>query len=81
MTDELSKEPAFKGLTLGNEVNQLSDRPHPTKMSATDRQIDAWLDALLPTAAGEGTTRCTASTMAPGSSMGTRSLRCSPPPR
>ena len=54
MTDELSKEPAFKGLTLGNEVNQLSDRPHPTKMSATDRQIDAWLDALLPTAAGEG---------------------------
>ena len=78
MTDELSKEPAFKGLTLGNEVNQLSDRPHPTKMSATDRQIDAWLDRPPPV---KGTTRCTASTMAPGSSMGTRSLRCSPPPR
>ena len=54
MTDELSKEPAFKGLTLGNEVNQLSDRPHPTKMSATSQQIDAWLNALLPAVAGEG---------------------------
>ncbi|PJM79626.1 glycoside hydrolase 5 family protein [Bifidobacterium scaligerum] len=50
MADELSKEDAFKGLTLGNEVNQLSDRPHPTKMTATSEQIDAWLDTLLPAA-------------------------------
>jgi hypothetical protein len=54
MVDELSSEPAFKGLTLGNEVNQLSDRPHPTKMPASAEQIDAWLDALLPVAAGKG---------------------------
>ena len=39
---------------MGNEVNQLSDRPHPTKMSATSQQIDAWLNALLPAVAGEG---------------------------
>ena len=50
MADELAKEPAFKGLTLGNEVNQLSDRPHPTKMTASPDQIDAWLDELLPAA-------------------------------
>lgn len=53
---ELSEEPAFKGITVGNEVNQLSDRPHPTKMSATPEQIDAWLDntlAAAKTAGGE----------------------------
>lgn len=50
MADALAKEPAFKGLTLGNEVNQLSDRPHPTKMTATPGQIGAWLDELLPAA-------------------------------
>lgn len=54
MTDELSKETAFKGLTLGNEVNQLSDRPHPTKMTATPDQIDSWLDTLLPAAKRDG---------------------------
>ena len=50
MTDELSEEDAFKGLTLGNEVNQLSDRPHPAKMSASSEQIDTWLDELLSAA-------------------------------
>lgn len=43
----LEGEVAFKGLTLGNEVNQLSDDPHPTKMPATSAQISMWLDTLL----------------------------------
>lgn len=47
VNDELAEESAFKGLTLGNEVNQLSDDPHPTKMNATSAQIDTWLDTLL----------------------------------
>ncbi|TCF31360.1 glycoside hydrolase 5 family protein [Bifidobacterium longum] len=51
---ELAKEPAFKGITVGNEVNQLSDRPHPTKMTATPDQIDGWLDATLEAAATSG---------------------------
>ena len=54
MTDELSEEDAFKGLTLGNEVNQLSDRPHPAKMSASSEQIDTWLDELLSAAKRDG---------------------------
>lgn len=54
MTGELSREPAFKGLTLGNEVNQLSDRPHPTRMGADAAAIDDWLDTLLAAAAGQG---------------------------
>ena len=54
MNETLSKESAFKGLTLGNEVNQLSDRPHPTMMGATPEQIGAWYDELIPAAAGEG---------------------------
>ncbi|NEG54393.1 glycoside hydrolase 5 family protein [Bifidobacterium platyrrhinorum] len=54
MNDALSGEANFRGITLGNEVNQLSDRPHPTKMTATPAQIDAWLDELLPAAGGDG---------------------------
>ncbi|MBS5401642.1 MAG: glycosyl hydrolase [Bifidobacterium sp.] len=50
----LSQEPSFKGITVGNEVNQLSDRPHPTKMAATVEQIDAWLDATLTAAKTAG---------------------------
>lgn len=51
---ELSQEAAFKGITVGNEVNQLSDRPHPTKMTATADQIGAWLDDTLAAAKSSG---------------------------
>ena len=44
---ELAQEPAFRGLTLGNELNQFSDRPHPAKMATSSRRIDAWLADLL----------------------------------
>lgn len=54
VNDELAEESAFKGLTLGNEVNQLSDDPHPTKMNATSAQIDTWLDTLLFSAKQNG---------------------------
>ena len=51
---ELSQESAFRGITVGNEVNQLSDRPHPTKMVATADQIGAWLDGTLAAAKSAG---------------------------
>ncbi len=51
---ELAKEPAFKVITVGNEVNQLSDRPHPRRCTATPDQIDGWLDATLEAAATSG---------------------------
>lgn len=44
---ELAQEPSFRGLTLGNELNQFSDRPHPAKMATSSRRIDAWLADLL----------------------------------
>lgn len=50
MARQLSEEPAYKGMTLGNEINQFSDRPHPTKMSCTSQDVDRWLDTLLEAA-------------------------------
>lgn len=44
---ELAQEPSFRGLTLGNELNQFSDRPHPAKMATSSRRINAWLADLL----------------------------------
>lgn len=55
MRDELIQEPSFRGITLGNEVNQFSDRPHPTKMSATSQEINLWIDSLLSEAKTEST--------------------------
>lgn len=54
LSGELSQEPAFRGITVGNEVNQLSDRPHPTRMAASPEQIDRWLDATLRAAGSDG---------------------------
>ncbi|GAB3262255.1 glycoside hydrolase 5 family protein [Kineosporia babensis] len=42
--------PGYLGLTLGNEVNQFSSRPHPTPMSATPGEASAWLEKLLAAA-------------------------------
>jgi len=39
--------PGYLGLTLGNEVNQFTSRPHPAPMPATPAEVGAWLDALL----------------------------------
>lgn len=46
----LADAPNFLGLTLGNEVNQFSDRPHPSPWPATRRQVERWLTTLLDAA-------------------------------
>ena len=46
--------PNYLGLTLGNEVNQFSSRPHPTPMPATPEEVGAWLDALLGAVPSDG---------------------------
>ena len=46
----LADAPNFLGLTLGNEVNQFSDRPHPTPWPITVAQAEAWLTTLLDAA-------------------------------
>jgi hypothetical protein len=43
----LSGKPNFLGMTLGNEINQFSDGPHPDPDRATVEQIDSWLDRML----------------------------------
>ncbi|KRV47617.1 glycosyl hydrolase [Wenjunlia vitaminophila] len=43
----LADRPNFLGLTLGNEVNQFSDRPHPDPDPCTHTEAGAWLDQLL----------------------------------
>ncbi|MBM6700311.1 glycosyl hydrolase [Bifidobacterium pullorum subsp. saeculare] len=47
--DALEDEPNFKGLTLGNECNQFTDRTHPRRMPATTEQIGDWLTTLTDT--------------------------------
>jgi hypothetical protein len=37
----------FLGLTIGNELNQFSDRPHPTAMRIGPAQAEHWLTTLL----------------------------------
>ncbi|MFV0126289.1 glycoside hydrolase 5 family protein [Streptomyces sp. HMX112] len=37
----------FIGMTLGNEVNQFSDRPHPDPDTCTHEQAGRWLERLL----------------------------------
>lgn len=46
----LDGRPGFLGLTVGNEVNQFSDRPHPTPQPATVAEVDTWLTTLLAAA-------------------------------
>lgn len=43
----LADQPGYRGLTLGNELNQFSGAPHPSPMRATPQQVDGWLDRLL----------------------------------
>lgn len=43
----LADQPAYRGLTLGNEVNQFSGDPHPSPMRVTPEDVDVWLDRLL----------------------------------
>ncbi|GAB3126067.1 glycoside hydrolase 5 family protein [Glaciibacter psychrotolerans] len=43
----LADAPNFMGLTLGNEVNQFADRPHPTPMPTTIVEAEKWLTVLL----------------------------------
>lgn len=46
----LAEAPNFLGLTLGNEVNQFSDRPHPTPMPTTVAEAERWITLLLDAA-------------------------------
>ncbi|MBW1595488.1 glycosyl hydrolase [Streptomyces sp. JJ38] len=43
----LVDRPGFLGITLGNEVNQFSDRPHPDPDPCTHREAGRWLERLL----------------------------------
>ncbi|WP_326686518.1 MULTISPECIES: glycosyl hydrolase [unclassified Streptomyces] len=43
----LHARPNFLGMTLGNEINQFSDDPHPDPHRASAAQIDAWLRRML----------------------------------
>ena len=47
LCDALDDIPGFRGMTVGNECNQFSDRPHPRMMPADRGQAGRWLDALL----------------------------------
>lgn len=47
LAERLADAPNFLGLTLGNEVNQFSDDPHPSPWHITADQAEAWLVALL----------------------------------
>ncbi|WP_157411487.1 glycoside hydrolase 5 family protein [Actinoplanes rectilineatus] len=46
--------PGYLGVTLGNEVNQFSSRPHPSPMPATPAEVTAWLETLLAAAPADG---------------------------
>ncbi|MFI7102387.1 glycosyl hydrolase [Streptomyces sp. NPDC050161] len=43
----LAGRPNFLGMTLGNEINQFSDGPHPDPDRITEAQAGAWLDRML----------------------------------
>ncbi|MFP3986112.1 glycosyl hydrolase [Streptomyces sp. E11-3] len=43
----LADRPNFLGMTLGNEVNQFSDKPHPDPDVCTYEQAGQWLERLL----------------------------------
>ncbi|WP_129668649.1 glycosyl hydrolase [Phytoactinopolyspora endophytica] len=45
--EALADAPGFMALTIGNELNQFADRPHPSPMTAQPSDVTAWLDALL----------------------------------
>ncbi|MFG2137760.1 glycosyl hydrolase [Streptomyces sp. NPDC048650] len=43
----LADRPNFLGMTLGNEINQFSDGPHPDPDRITHEQAAAWLERML----------------------------------
>ncbi|QHC24225.1 glycoside hydrolase 5 family protein [Streptomyces sp. GS7] len=43
----LADRPNFLGMTLGNEINQFSDGPHPDPDRITAGQAAAWLERML----------------------------------
>ncbi|CAM5554130.1 hypothetical protein GCM10010329_25720 [Streptomyces spiroverticillatus] len=47
LASALSGRSNFIGMTLGNEVNQFSDRPHPDPDPCTYEQAGLWLERLL----------------------------------
>lgn len=47
LSDALDDVPGFRGLTVGNECNQFSDRPHPRMMPVGRVQAGRWLDSLI----------------------------------
>ncbi|MFC7581080.1 hypothetical protein ACFQ23_01480 [Schaalia naturae] len=49
--------PAYEALTLGNEVNQFADEPHPTPMRIDSAQAGAWLRTLLGAGSPRGGAR------------------------
>ncbi len=47
LASSLAGRSNFIGMTLGNEVNQFSDRPHPDPDPCTYEQAGRWLERLL----------------------------------
>ncbi|NDL58995.1 glycosyl hydrolase [Phytoactinopolyspora mesophila] len=45
--EALTGAPGFFALTMGNELNQFADQPHPSPMAAQPEDVTAWLGALL----------------------------------
>ena len=45
--ETLADLPGYMALTIGNELNQFADRPHPSPMEASPDDVSAWLDAVL----------------------------------
>ena len=45
--ETLAEVPTYRGITLGNELNQFSGAPHPDPMPATPADVDGWLASLL----------------------------------
>ncbi|MFG2196943.1 glycosyl hydrolase [Streptomyces sp. NPDC048639] len=43
----LDGRPGFIGMTVGNEVNQFSDKPHPDPDTISQEQAGAWLRRML----------------------------------
>lgn len=47
LAERLADASNFLGLTLGNEVNQFSDAPHPSPWRISQAEAAAWLNSLL----------------------------------
>lgn len=47
LAEALDGRPNFVGMTVGNEIDQFSARPHPDPHPATHEQVGAWLRRML----------------------------------